>query len=449
MSTAEKWFTVVIRIVFVFAFGAFLWASLHHIAAFFHEFEPENMDWSGSYALAISVDGTALMLTIGMMFFSRNKPLGIKTLVWFFIISLTGFSWVVNWEYATRFQASDFTHNPTLVWLNPILASSFAFLNLAYSIVAELFGAEEKTPEQLQAEITALDARSTLEKQLKNRQGPGLIQQTKQTLLEAKKAAKEVLHNDEKIVTTVPLLAAENTPRIVAENLEVSQPEIQEEMLENLPENTPVFLPEILLIEKSKTPEVFAAKLPENTPVSQSGNTPEIAPEKGELSETEKLELTVAFLTEYPTGTDEELAEFLTLRRPAAARFWRLKALEVLAKNPTQKRTTDPLQNMSEVSAKSASVSEQKIVRKTEPETDPNLAAMQEKKDEKNRSQIRYTPAEAAQLDCCVRKGIISGDIRSAIKAGNLEKKPDGKLSKSSVETWAKSYQKETVKQSA
>jgi len=43
----------------------------------------------------------------------------------------------------------------------------------------------------------------------------------------------------------------------------------------------------------------------------------------------EKLQKALAFLADNPDGTDAELAEFLGLLRPASARFWRLKALEL------------------------------------------------------------------------------------------------------------------------
>ena len=70
-----KFFSVAIRIVFLFAFASFLCASIHHIAAFFHNFEPDGSDYLGSYALAISVDATALVLTLGVMFFNHSKTI--------------------------------------------------------------------------------------------------------------------------------------------------------------------------------------------------------------------------------------------------------------------------------------------------------------------------------------------------------------------------------------
>jgi hypothetical protein len=41
--------------------------------------------------------------------------------------------------------------------------------------------------------------------------------------------------------------------------------------------------------------------------------------------------MTIEALKANPTMTDEELAELLSLKRPASARFWRLKAIEILS----------------------------------------------------------------------------------------------------------------------
>jgi hypothetical protein len=200
MSRKDKIFSVVIKVIFIFAFGAFLAASIHHIATFYANFEPASIDMIGSYALAIALDGTALTLTIGVMFFNKSMPTYAKVIIWFFILALTGYSWVVNWEYAARFQSSNLTTNPTLEWLNPILASSFAFLNLAYAVVSEFFNVRVKTVEELQTELTSLTERASLENQIenlkKNTSGPGLIQRAKSTAIELKLAAKEVVNSE-------------------------------------------------------------------------------------------------------------------------------------------------------------------------------------------------------------------------------------------------------------
>ena len=159
-------FHKIIRGVFLFAYGAFLYASLRHIAFFFHSFEPFTTDWVGSYALAISIDATALILTVGVMFFKKGMPWHAIAGVWFFIFCLTGFSWVVNWEYAVQFQSNDLSRAANLQWVNPVLASSFAFLNIAYSVIAELFNAKPKTVQELQQELNDLQQKAGVQQQL-------------------------------------------------------------------------------------------------------------------------------------------------------------------------------------------------------------------------------------------------------------------------------------------
>jgi hypothetical protein len=44
----------------------------------------------------------------------------------------------------------------------------------------------------------------------------------------------------------------------------------------------------------------------------------------------DKLQMTIEALRANPNITDEALAQHLTLKRPASARFWRLKAIEIL-----------------------------------------------------------------------------------------------------------------------
>jgi hypothetical protein len=193
-------FNVGIKIVFLLAFAAFLYASINHIATFFHQFEPANSDLAGSYFIAIAVDGTSLMLTIGMMFFAEDMPLYAKFFVWFFIFLLTGFSWLVNWEYAVVNQTSSWSSHLDPFWLNvdPIMASSFAFLNLAYSVVAEFFGSKQATMEELQAQLNALQGRAELEQKIKEAKGPSLIQQAKERAMEVKEAVSDVIAKEQK-----------------------------------------------------------------------------------------------------------------------------------------------------------------------------------------------------------------------------------------------------------
>jgi hypothetical protein len=57
-------------------------------------------------------------------------------------------------------------------------------------------------------------------------------------------------------------------------------------------------------------------------------NTPPVAVTTDGSSD--KLQMTIEALKNNPHITDEELARYLTLKRPASARFWRLKAIEIL-----------------------------------------------------------------------------------------------------------------------
>jgi hypothetical protein len=274
--TKEAIFRAVIRFVFLFAYGAFLWASINHVATFFHNFEPDATNWNSSYTLAISIDLTALVLTVGVMFFRKSMPGLALSVVWFFIVALTAFSWLVNWEYAMRYQSTDLTTDPLLKLLNPILASSFAFLNLAYSVVAEFFNTRKHTAEDLAKEADQLEALATEQGRLDaikaSMKKPGAIQRAKEFALEAKIAAKEVMGaRDER--KEVPRLAPGPLPEQLERTLQ------------------------------------FLAEHP-------------------------------ALVDSWVEGSDEQLAAYLGLRREASARFWRLKALELWPAYHTSESTT-------------------------------------------------------------------------------------------------------------
>lgn len=218
----EQFFKGLIRFVFLFAYGAFLWASIHHIAYFFHDFEQSGNNWIGPYALAMSIDTTSLVLTIGLMFFVKTMPKHAVICVALFIVFLTAFSWIVNWEYAARFQNSDLTNNPTLVLLNPVLASSFAFLNLAYALVAEFFSTKVQTADELKAEADRVEELEIQQQRLdayrQRNKKAGVIQQLKETAIETKQAFHEVIQS------------TENAPRLEAPEETVLAPEAPSDM---------------------------------------------------------------------------------------------------------------------------------------------------------------------------------------------------------------------------
>src|SRR5260221_731057 len=158
MTKGQRALQIAISVVFILAFCAFLYASIHHVSKFYDNFEPSGtapdiFGLSGSTLLAIALDLTALMLTLGIMNFGATMTKKNKGAVWAFIIFLTALSWFINYQYAARYQGVNLTKDDVLRTIDPIIASSFAALNLAYAFVSELFTAKKKTIAELQAEL--------------------------------------------------------------------------------------------------------------------------------------------------------------------------------------------------------------------------------------------------------------------------------------------------------
>src|SRR6266567_4394735 len=179
-TRGARWIRGLVKCVFIGCYIAFLWASIHHLAAYYSNFEAENGNWFGSYLLAGAVDVTALVATIGVMFFRKSMPLGIQVIVWMFIGAIACYSFFLNWEYAAHFQGASLTLQPTgettpilnaqgnvqyvpvmqqntaLLFVNPFLASGFTIFSLIYSIVAEFFGTKAPTIDELRAKESYL-----------------------------------------------------------------------------------------------------------------------------------------------------------------------------------------------------------------------------------------------------------------------------------------------------
>jgi hypothetical protein len=219
------WIRGLVKCVFIGCFIAFMWASIHHLAAYYNSFEAENDNWFGSYLLAGAVDITALVATIGVMFFRKSMPRGIQVIVWIFIGAIACYSFFLNWEYAAHFQAASLTLQPTgettpvfdaqgsihyvpvmrqntaLLFINPLLASGFTIFSLIYSIVAEFFGTKAPTIEELREKETYLketeDVQASIKKLEASRKGRSLLATLKEKALEGKAAWKEVTKQEE------------------------------------------------------------------------------------------------------------------------------------------------------------------------------------------------------------------------------------------------------------
>lgn len=213
------------KAVFIGCYAAFLSASIRHVAVYFNNFE-QGQDWFGSFLLAGAFDVTALVTTIGVMFFRKSMPRPIQAIVWLFILAIAGYSFVINWEYAAHYQSVALTMQPTgatmpvydaqgqlhyvpvmqqnmtLLFLNPLLASGFTIFALIYSIIAEFFGTKPPSVQELEARKTYLEQTKTLlesiaELEQKPQAKTSLIQRAKAAAMEVKEAAKEVLQNDD------------------------------------------------------------------------------------------------------------------------------------------------------------------------------------------------------------------------------------------------------------
>ncbi len=156
------------RIAFWLAFAAFLSASIPHIAYFFRSFDPvggpeDQYWWTVAYAIAVGIDVTDFLLSMNVARLYRNKA-SWRVLCnrWLFIIGITSFSWFVNWEYNVQFSTTMLARVASVVLfgilrvgdLNPVLASMFQVLSIAYTSMAESLTEKtvEKTAEELEAE---------------------------------------------------------------------------------------------------------------------------------------------------------------------------------------------------------------------------------------------------------------------------------------------------------
>jgi hypothetical protein len=220
-----QWVRGLVKTIFIGCYIAFMWASIHHVAAFFNDFEADNGNTVGSYLLASAFDITALVTTVGVMFFRKSMPTWVFWIVWTFIIAIAGYSFFINWEYASHYQNMTLLLQPTgettavydtqgvlhyvpvmqvntsLLGVNPILASGFTIFSLIYSVIAEFFGTKAPTAEELLAKKKYLEETASILEDIKKLEGkdkkPGFIQRTKETFIEAKEAVKEVMHTGE------------------------------------------------------------------------------------------------------------------------------------------------------------------------------------------------------------------------------------------------------------
>lgn len=415
-SGTPRWVKIVMAVIFYSGLTVFLLGSIDHVAWFFHLYEPQSTpgDW---WALVPSY-GKAGALDLAIFFLAYVAATGQtadKVLTWTFTIILSCVSLYANYVYAMFFSPLH-QHDiwsiqilfgvTTTGWLSPLIASSYPLFAIVFMYLIErVISRKAETPEQMRQRLQTLKEKKEIERQIKEVEGPGFIQRAKNSALEVKSAAVEVLKNEQK------------QPQIVAE----MATEMTAESAPTLQQTSPVL---------SRDP-------------------------KAEMNE-DKLALTLELLQKNTQITDEELADFLHLKRPASARFWRLKANEILHNNgsifepkPKAKITgelpiTDPEIEAVELpqdeeeqhtpdqptQADSEDTSEMKNSSANQPQNSPKKLV----------SGLLYR--QAARLPICEQKQITAADIRSAVRSKSLRTYSDGSVSKSAVEVWAKTYQK-------
>lgn len=292
---------------FWIAFAVFLAASIPHVAYFFASFEPSSGPegvwwWAVSYAIAISIDVTVYLLS--WTAFQRYRKYRSARAVWqhwVLIILCTFFSWAVNWAYAKQF------HNPgmlssaeaTAPWLTnvfPFMASAFPLLGIVYTMMAETIA--ETANEEKKGKNEQFIAISELAKQLDLP-----VPQLQQAL--ASGSQLDPGH----FLTTVVKPESEAMPATGEAKGEDEQHNV----------SWPITGQFVALEEDLST-------------IKESARTGKAAE-----GNQDKLQITIQALKARPDTSDEELAKLLSLKRPASARFWRLKATEIL--NATDKKS--------------------------------------------------------------------------------------------------------------
>ncbi len=289
---------------FWIAFAVFLAASIPHVAYFFASFEPSQGPegiwwWTVSYAIAISIDVTVYLLS--WTAFQRYRRYRTPKAVWqhwLLIVMCTIFSWAVNWAYAKQFHSVTMlnaaeTTAPWLTSIFPFMASAFPLLGIVYTMMAET--------------ISETAAEEKLEKA---QQLSALTELAKQTHLPVA-ALRRALASSGSHINPANLLAVTNHPVNGTATSPATTDTGPNELVRPITGQVMTIEGDAINLGGNRNTNPALTVLP------NEGNP-------------DKLQMTIEMLRSNPNMTDEALAEYLSLKRPASARFWRLKAIEIL-----------------------------------------------------------------------------------------------------------------------
>jgi hypothetical protein len=302
-----------VKYFFWIAFAVFLAASIPHVAYFFASFEPSQGPegvwwWAVSYAIAISIDVTVYLLS--WTAFQRYRRYRTPKAVWqhwLLIVMCTVFSWAVNWAYAKQFHSTNMlsaaeTTAPWLTSIFPFMASAFPLLGIVYTMMAETIS--ETASEGKQEKAQELAALSELARQ---------AQLPVATLRRALNSGSRL--NAAGLLAVVNRGSAKSGT-LASQTVTESEAHGSNDTGDPNDSNRPITGHVVAIPDDLTTADKLTTP-PNLTVLSNDGNP-------------DKLQMTIEALRANPDMTDEALAEYLSLKRPASARFWRLKAIEIL-----------------------------------------------------------------------------------------------------------------------
>src|SRR6202165_3165307 len=180
---------------------------------------------------------------------------------------------------------------PWLTGIFPFMASAFPLLGIVYTMMAE-----------------TISETATEEKQEKDQQLTALTELAKQTSLPIATLRRALMNgtrfNAANLLSITNRASAEPTATPITQEIEANEA------------NRPI------------TGQIVA--IGQDTENNANEQPIHVPPAMAVEGNPDKLQMTIEALKANPHITDEELAEYLSLKRPASARFWRLKAIEIL-----------------------------------------------------------------------------------------------------------------------
>ncbi|SRR6266487_4432833 len=153
---------LILQRFFWVAFAIFLLASIPHVAYFFKSFEPEGAwYWAVAYAIAVTIDITTFLLSLTVAELRhRSVNAWLVSSVWVFIAALALLSWFINWQYATQFTSTMLARperNGFVLWVNPVVASCFQVLSVAYTWISDKIAQSEVVNTQVKFEVNQIE----------------------------------------------------------------------------------------------------------------------------------------------------------------------------------------------------------------------------------------------------------------------------------------------------